>query len=79
MKEKKMEYKKIFKSWWFYTLICIYAIYKIFLDLGEYGNLYFVEVIGIIIGSFLGVLFIVTIFWVLIKFFKWLIEKVTKR
>lgn len=70
-----MKYKEIFKSWWFYALVVVYAIFSIITNLSTYGSLFFVEYVGIILGSFLGVWFFVTLFWALIKFFRWIFPK----
>lgn len=70
-----MKYKEIFKSWWFYALVVVYAIFSIATNLSAYGSLFFVEYVGIILGSFLGVLLFVTLFWGLAKFFRWIFPK----
>ncbi len=70
-----MKYKEIFKSWWFYTLIIVYSAYRIVTDTLTYGKLFFVEYIGIILGSFIGVLFLVSIIFGLYKLFSKIIPK----
>ena len=74
-----MKYKEIFKSWWFYVLVVVYALIKVFTDTITYGKLFFVEYAGIFLGSFIGVLFLVSIVFFLIKLFKKILPKeVTK-
>jgi len=70
-----MKYKDIFKSWWFYALIVVYFLFKVFTDLQEYGSLYFVEYIGILLGSFIGIWFFVSLIWLIGKGFKKIFKK----
>lgn len=70
-----MKYKQIFKSWWFYALIVSYFLFSVFKNLQVYNKLFFVEYIGILLGSFIGVLFFVSLFWALGRIFKAIIPK----
>jgi len=70
-----MKYKDIFKSWWFYALIVIYFIFTVFTNLKVYDKLFIVEYAGILLGSFIGVLFFVSLFWLLGKAFSKIIPK----
>lgn len=70
-----MKYKDIFKSWWFYALIVIYFLFSVFTNLKAYGSLFIVEYAGILLGSFIGVLFFVSLFWLLGKAFSKILPK----
>ena len=70
-----MKYKQIFKSWWFYALIIGYFIFSVFTNLQKYDKLFIVEYAGILLGSFIGVLFFVSLFWILGRIFKAIIPK----
>ncbi len=70
-----MKYKEIFKSWWFYALVIGYFLFSVFTNLQKYDYLFFIEYVGILLGSFIGVLFFVSIIWGLSKLFKLIIPK----
>ncbi len=75
-----MKYKEIFKSWWFYVLFLAYFLLRLNAYKNIYGiNLFFVEVLGILIASIIGIIIMVSLFWVLFfalgRLFK---KKVTK-
>ncbi len=73
-----MEYKEIFKSWWFWSLVIAFFLWRM---LGVPLQIEFLaEYIGILLGSFIGVSIIVSIFWALFKGLKAILpKKVTKR
>lgn len=74
-----MKYKEVFKAWWFYLIVLLYSVYSIIINLNEYGKLFFVEYIGIFLGSFLGALVFYSVIWCLCVFFNNIIKKFTKR
>ncbi len=60
-----MKYKNIFTSWWFWSLVAAFFIWR---TLGvPFGIEFLAEYLGILLGSFIGILFIVSIFWGLNK------------
>jgi len=65
-----MKYKEIFKKWWFYALVLGWFIVMVLKDLQEYKSLYFVEYFGILIGSFISTLVLVSIGWLISRIFK---------
>ena len=71
-----MKYKDIFKSWWFYVFIGVYFFYKVFTETIIYGKLFLVEYVGILLGSFIGILFFVSLIFLLIKLSKKIKKKV---
>ena len=65
-----MKYKDIFKSWWFYVTIVVYALFTMFTNTISYGKLFLVEYLGIFIGSFVVILISTSIIFIIGKLFK---------
>jgi len=59
-----MKYLNVFKAWWFYLPVIITFIINVNRDLKIYNTLFFSEYIGILIGSFVSVLALYSIIWV---------------
>lgn len=74
-----MKYKQIFKSWWFYALVGFTSIWQILSQQRYYGNLFMAQYIGIIMGSFIATLIIVSLGWIGYKIFSKVFDKLTKR
>jgi len=70
-----MKYKNGFKSPWFYATAIICFLIQAVYNLRIYGELYLAEYFGILIGSFIVVLIVYSIGYLMVKFSK----KVTKR
>jgi len=70
-----MKYKKIFTAWWFWGLISINLVLTIFINLKNNIKLPFFEIVGILIGSFLAILFFTSLFWVI----SWGLGKLTSK
>jgi len=69
-----MKYKNGFKSPWFYSIAITYFLIQAINNLRIYGELYLAEYLGILIGSFIVVLIVYSIGYLIVKFSK----KVTK-
>lgn len=76
-----MKYKDIFKAWWFYSLVIGFFLYRILFRTGFrfYSGIEFIPLyLGAFIGSFIGILFLVSIFWALTKIFIAILPKKKK-
>ena len=74
-----MKYKDAFKSWTLYITILAYFLFQIQKNIKIYGELYLSEYSGILIGSFLVVVFVYSVGYLIIKIFSKISKKVTKR
>lgn len=55
------KYLDILRAWYFWLIIVVLSVYRIISDLQLYGNLFFVEYLGIFVGNFVIVLIIFSI------------------
>ena len=74
-----MKYKEIFTSWWFYALTFIFFLFNVSNEKIIPGESLLIKYVGLFFGSLLGVLFFVSLFWLLIKGFSHILKNVTKR
>lgn len=72
-----MEYKKIFKSWWFWTLVVVYSL---LIDMyNPVGITSFLGCLGFVFGSTIVISMIVSFAWGILQLNKKIKEKFTKR
>ena len=70
-----MKYKEIFKKWWFWIVLTVLSIYKIIQNIASYGRLFLAGYLGIVIGTFIFIFTIDTIFFLIIKLLNKLFKK----
>lgn len=68
----------MFKSKWFYFVVVVHFLFVAFGDARSYGQLYFIEYIGIMLGSFLNIFLLSSVFWCICVGLSKVKKKVTK-
>lgn len=65
-----MKYKDIFKAWWFWLLIALNMVLEIVGHLQQFDNIFAVELVGYLIGSFVIVWVGTSLVYGIIRLFK---------
>lgn len=62
-----MKYKDIFKNKWFWTLFSVILIYSLITNYIDYGYLFPMEILGLILSSFFLTWLFATVWFFIIK------------